>query len=204
MSSEIFINSNQREIRVALMESNLLAELFIEHKSHKGIVGNIYKGKVTKILPGMQVAFVDIGLDKAGFLYVGDIDVIDKLSKVSSLKAVFGNIDNAQIRSCTNENELLNIEGFKILITHIAGKQPNYNNRLRKIINNESPDILIYGHSHILRVENDKKNDIICINPGAAGKHGFHKKRTMIRFNLNEKKIENMEIVELGNRSSLS
>ena len=79
MSSEIFINSNQREIRVALMESNLLVELFIEHKSHKGIVGNIYKGKVTKILPGMQVAFVDIGLDKAGFLYVGDIDVIDML-----------------------------------------------------------------------------------------------------------------------------
>ena len=135
---------------------------------------------------------------------IGDIDVIDKLSKVSSLKAVFGNIDNTEIRSCTNENELLNIEGFKILITHIAGKQPNYNNRLRKIINNESPDILIYGHSHILRVENDKINDIICINPGAAGKHGFHKKRTMIRFNLNEKKIENMVIVELGNRSSLS
>ncbi|MEC8957268.1 MAG: Rne/Rng family ribonuclease [Nitrospinota bacterium] len=79
MSSEIFINSNQREIRVALMESNLLVELFIEHKSHKGIVGNIYKGKVTKILPGMQVAFVDIGLDKAGFLYVGDIDIIDML-----------------------------------------------------------------------------------------------------------------------------
>ena len=135
---------------------------------------------------------------------IGDINVIDKLSKVSNLKAVFGNIDNAEIRSYINENEFLNIEGFKILITHIAGKQPNYNNRLRKIINNESPDILIYGHSHILRVENDKKNDIICINPGAAGKHGFHKKRTMIRFNLNEKKIENMEIVELGNRSSLS
>ncbi len=79
MSSEIFINSNQREIRVALMENNLLVELFIEHNAHKGIVGNIYKGKVTKILPGMQVAFVDIGLEKAGFLYVGDIDVIDML-----------------------------------------------------------------------------------------------------------------------------
>ena len=135
---------------------------------------------------------------------IGDINVIDKLSKVSNLKAVFGNIDNAEIRSCINENEFLNIEGFKILITHIAGKQPNYNNSVRKIIYNESPDILIYGHSHILRVENDKKNNIICINPGAAGKHGFHKKRTMIRFNLNKKKIENMEIVELGNRSSLS
>ena len=79
MSSEIFINSNQREIRVALMENSLLVELFIEHNAHKGIVGNIYKGKVTKILPGMQVAFVDIGLEKAGFLYVGDIDAIDML-----------------------------------------------------------------------------------------------------------------------------
>jgi len=85
MSSEIFINSNQREIRVALMENNLLVELFIEHKSQKGIVGNIYKGKVTKILPGMQVAFVDIGLEKAGFLYVGDIDVKDMLGLESNI-----------------------------------------------------------------------------------------------------------------------
>ena len=79
MSSEVLINSNQREIRVALMENHQVAELFIEHKANKGIVGNIYRGKVTKILPGMQVAFVDIGLEKAGFLYVGDIDVIDML-----------------------------------------------------------------------------------------------------------------------------
>jgi len=79
MSSEVLINSNQREIRVALMENHQVAELFIEHKAHKGIVGNIYQGRVTKILPGMQVAFVDIGLEKAGFLYVGDIDVIDML-----------------------------------------------------------------------------------------------------------------------------
>ena len=77
MASEIIINSNPREIRVALVENNQLAEIFIEHKAKKGIVGNIYKGLVTKILPGMQVAFVDIGLEKAGFLYVGDIDVID-------------------------------------------------------------------------------------------------------------------------------
>ena len=77
MASEIIINSNPRETRVALVEKNQLAEIFIEHKTKKGIVGNIYKGLVTKILPGMQVAFVDIGLEKAGFLYVGDIDVID-------------------------------------------------------------------------------------------------------------------------------
>lgn len=77
MPSEIIINSTPREIRVALLENNLLVELFIEHKAKKGIVGNVYKGVVNKVLPGMQVAFVNIGLEKAGFLYVGDIDVID-------------------------------------------------------------------------------------------------------------------------------
>ena len=85
MPSEILINSNLREIRVALIENNQLAELFIEHRAKRGIVGNIYKGKVTKILPGMQVAFVDIGLEKAGFLYVGDIDVTDLLGPVNGL-----------------------------------------------------------------------------------------------------------------------
>ena len=75
MPSEILINSNAREIRVALIENNQLAELFIEHQASKGIVGNIYKGRVTKVLPGMQVAFVDMGLDKAGFLCANDIDI---------------------------------------------------------------------------------------------------------------------------------
>ncbi|SVB08350.1 uncharacterized protein METZ01_LOCUS161204, partial [marine metagenome] len=75
MASEILVNSNTREIRVALTESNQLAELFIEHRTNKGIVGNIYKGKVTKILPGMQVAFIDMGLDKAGFLCANDVNV---------------------------------------------------------------------------------------------------------------------------------
>jgi ribonuclease G len=77
MASEIVINSNNRETRVALLENNQLAELFIEHKENRGIVGNVYLGKVIRVLPGMQVAFVNIGLEKAGFLYVGDIDTID-------------------------------------------------------------------------------------------------------------------------------
>jgi len=75
MSSEILVNSNMREIRVALTENNQLAELFIEHQTNKGIVGNIYKGVVTKVLPGMQVAFVDMGLDKAGFLCANNVDI---------------------------------------------------------------------------------------------------------------------------------
>ena len=135
---------------------------------------------------------------------IGDVKVINELSKISITKAVFGNIDSAEIRSMTKENELFEIEGFKILITHIAGKQPRYNKRLLNLIQKESPNLLIYGHSHILKIENDEKNNLLCINPGAAGRHGFHKKRTMIRFNLNNKQIEKSEIIELGDRSSLS
>ena len=85
MPSEILINSSLREIRVALMENNQLTEIFIEHRANKGIVGNIYKGKVTKVLPGMQAAFVDIGLEKAGFLCAGDIDITDILNPENTI-----------------------------------------------------------------------------------------------------------------------
>ena len=125
MSSEILINSNPREIRVALQENNQLVELFIEHKANKGIVGNIYQGKVTKILPGMQVAFVDIGLEKAGFLYVGDIDILDiqGMEDQNETGAHLGNdqeeiSDEKTIRSLHHDIPIQNIltEGQEILV----------------------------------------------------------------------------------------
>src|SRR4030042_1468737 len=73
MASELIINETSYETRVALLEDRVLAELYIERTKDRGIVGNIYKGKVVKVLPGMQAAFVDIGLDKAAFLYVSDV-----------------------------------------------------------------------------------------------------------------------------------
>ena len=93
---------------------------------------------------------------------------------------------------------------IKVLITHIAGRPPNYNKKTRDIIKLEKPKILVCGHSHILKVNFDKKNDLLCINPGAAGRHGFHKKRTIIRFEIRKDKILKMEIIELGDRSDLS
>ena len=105
MPSEILINSNAREIRVALTENNQLAELFIEHQAHKGIVGNIYKGKVTKVLPGMQVAFVDMGLDKAGFLCANDIDI----TRIPESKKKDWAI-NQNTTSCQEENSVLSDE----------------------------------------------------------------------------------------------
>ena len=85
MSSEIIINANPRETRVGVMESNVAVEFYIDHKRDEDIVGNIYKGRVTRVLPGMQVAFVDIGQGKAGFLYVSDVDILDIMEEHENL-----------------------------------------------------------------------------------------------------------------------
>ena len=85
MSPEIIVNTNMRETRVAIMENGDISELYIERKKDEGIVGNVYKGRVVKVLPGMQVAFIDIGLGKSGFLYVSDINVPDTIEEYEKL-----------------------------------------------------------------------------------------------------------------------
>ena len=140
-------------------------------------------------------------------IHAGDLgseDIIDTIKKYTFFIGVYGNIDDHQIRSTLKENEIINIENHKFLITHIAGKCPNYNKKVKKLISDEKPQILIYGHSHLLKVEYDKKNQLTVINPGAAGKHGFHRKRTMIRFKICKSGLSDMEIIELGERGKLS
>ena len=73
MNKEIIVRSTPRETRVALLEDGRVSEIFIEREAHRGVVGHIYKGRVTRVLPGMQSAFVDIGLERAAFLYVSDV-----------------------------------------------------------------------------------------------------------------------------------
>ena len=135
---------------------------------------------------------------------VGSEDIIYTIKKHTFFIGVYGNIDDQQVRTTLKENEIINIENHKFLITHIAGKCPNYNKKLKKLISDEKPQILIYGHSHLLKVEFDKKNQLTVINPGAAGKHGFHRKRTMIRFKISKSGLSDMEIIELGERGKLS
>lgn len=140
-------------------------------------------------------------------IHAGDLggeDIIDTIKKHTFFIGVYGNIDDHQVRSTLKENEIINIENHKFLITHIAGKCPNYNKKVKKLISDEKPQILIYGHSHLLKVEYDKKNQLTVINPGAAGKHGFHRKRTMIRFKISKSGLSDMEIIELGERGKLS
>jgi hypothetical protein len=127
---------------------------------------------------------------------IGELKVTDELKKVTTLRAVHGNIDNNKIRAEYPENLRFQIEEIKIWITHIGGYPNKYNQRIRQEINSNPPDIFICGHSHILKVINDKKLDFLHINPGAIGKHGFHHVRTMIRFEIMKSKIQNLEVIE--------
>ncbi len=135
---------------------------------------------------------------------IGSFDVIRKLKSVSEVLFVYGNIDGNEIRSESNKFEFFKLDDLKILLTHISGKTPKYNKETLIKIKEHNPDLLIAGHSHILKIQYDKINKLVFLNPGAAGRHGFHLKRTMLRFEIKLNKIENLEIIELGSRSDLS
>lgn len=135
---------------------------------------------------------------------IGDEKVIEDLKNFKPLKAVYGNIDDQKIQSLFPEDLWWECEGFKIWMTHIGGAPPNYNPRVKKILKTKIPDIFICGHSHILRVKKDiTQNNMLYINPGAAGNHGFHLMKTLIRFELLNKEIKKMEVIELGKRGQL-
>ena len=128
---------------------------------------------------------------------IGTIKTLESLEKFKKIRAVYGNIDNHQIRKEVNEFLLLKYEKLVILIIHIAGKPPKYNKITYNLIKKHKPNILICGHSHILKIHRDKENNILIINPGASGNIGFHKFKTAIRFNIINSNIKNLEIIEL-------
>lgn len=131
---------------------------------------------------------------------IGKEEIINYLTELKPLKAVFGNIDDKKIRLITKEFLYFNYEKNKILITHIAGYPGKYNKNVNRLISIYEPNILVCGHSHILKVMYDKKNKHLHLNPGAAGISGFHNIRTMLRFKLDSDKIKELEIIELGKR----
>jgi len=131
---------------------------------------------------------------------IGSLAVTDELQKRAKLRAVYGNIDGAEIRKEFPLNNRFLLEGMEVWMTHIGGYPGKYNPKIRKEIEMNPPKLFICGHSHILKVMPDKKLNLIHMNPGACGKYGFHQVRTMLRFELNSGKIEKLEVIELGNR----
>jgi putative phosphoesterase len=134
---------------------------------------------------------------------VGTVAVADALMQNSKLRAVYGNIDGHKLRSQFPEDQIFYCEGLKVFITHIGGYPGRYNARVKKIIETQKPDLYICGHSHILKVIRDKKNQLLHMNPGACGIQGFHQVRTLLRFQIRHKEIENLEVIELGKRDGI-
>lgn len=129
---------------------------------------------------------------------IGTLEVLDELKKFKPTRAVFGNIDGKEIRTETKEFELFQIEGKMVLMVHIAGRPYRYNQKAYERINKENPDLVICGHSHICLVQFDKKINALWMNPGAFGIKGFHKVRTLLRFEIDGDKIQNLEVIEVA------
>lgn len=129
---------------------------------------------------------------------IGSIHIIEKLNNIKPVKAVYGNIDDSKTRLIYPEFQRFISEDVDVLITHIGGYPGKYAPKVLSIMQTNPPKLFICGHSHILKVMYDKKHNCLTINPGAAGKYGFHKVRTLIRFILDKGNISNLEIIELS------
>lgn len=131
---------------------------------------------------------------------IGSIEVLDELRKFKPTKIVYGNIDNSEIRVETDLYLSFKCENVSVLMTHIAGKPGKHYREAHELIIKEKPKLFICGHSHILLVQMDKNHNMLWMNPGACGYKGFHQVKTLLRFDINDDKIENLEIIELGKR----
>jgi uncharacterized protein len=128
----------------------------------------------------------------------GNIEVADRLAAFKPLKGVYGNIDGADVRLVYPENLRFKCEEVDVWITHIGGYPDKYSPLVRKEIYANPPKLFICGHSHILKVVYDKKISCLHLNPGAAGKQGWQKVSTLMRFAISGDKIQDLQVIELG------
>ncbi len=133
----------------------------------------------------------------------GGGNVSEKLAAAKPLRGVFGNIDSISIRMVYPEFLVFAIEEVRVLMIHIAGPFGSYTPAVRNLLEQHRPTLLVCGHSHILKIQRDEKRKMLYMNPGAAGKHGFHKVRTMLRFTIDGKSLTGLEAIELGLRGAI-
>lgn len=131
---------------------------------------------------------------------IGDLSVTDRLEQVAMVRAVYGNIDGGKVRRAWAENQVFELDGVKVLITHIGGYPGRYNARVKALIAEHHPNLVMVGHSHIVKVMRDPKSGHLHVNPGAIGIEGIHKVRTLMKFEIKDGKVVNLNLVELGKR----
>lgn len=131
---------------------------------------------------------------------IGTEDVIDRLEQIAPVRAVYGNCDGGMLRRRFKEVALFSIEGVKVLMTHIGGYPGKYAPGIKALLLKETPNLMVCGHSHILKVIPDGMLNLLHINPGAAGKQGWQVVRTLVKITIDEGTIKDCEVIELGNR----
>lgn len=131
---------------------------------------------------------------------IGSIEVAERLAAMKPLRAVHGNIDNQDISAVYPETLRFTCEATDVYLKHIGGYPGNYDHSVKDLLKFNPPDLFICGHSHILKILNDKKLGLLHINPGAAGRIGLHKKQTAVRFVIDNIKISNCEVLDLDRK----
>lgn len=135
---------------------------------------------------------------------IGDLATAEAIEAIGPpVRMVWGNIDARDLRSTYEKDLIWTSDGVKVFMTHIGGYPGRYYKNPYHLIKKEQPDLFICGHSHILKVMRDKENNLIHMNPGACGYKGFHKFRTLLKFEINNGKIENLAAIELGERGKV-
>lgn len=129
---------------------------------------------------------------------IGSPDIAERLQAFRPLRAVYGNIDGQDLRLRFPEIQRFTIEGADVLMKHIGGYPGRYDPSVRDLLRTNPPTLFISGHSHILKVKYDNRLGLLHINPGAAGKYGFHQVRTLIRFTIENGKFSDLEVIELN------
>lgn len=127
----------------------------------------------------------------------GSLQVAEALASFKPLKGVYGNIDGPDIRCLYPEHLRFFCENVDVWITHIGGYPGRYSSQVKELMQLNPPKLFVCGHSHILKVIYDKQLNCLCLNPGAVGKHGWQKLRTLLRFCISETQIHTLEVIEL-------
>ena len=131
---------------------------------------------------------------------IGGNDVLQRLREFKPTRAVYGNMDSGDVRYSLSEFYRFRVEDVNVLMTHIGGYPGRYDIKARELLDRYHPDIFVCGHSHILKVQFDKTLNMLCINPGAAGIHGFHKVCTLVRFAIDHGEFKDLEVIELAEK----
>lgn len=131
---------------------------------------------------------------------VGSVQVIERLEQFKLTRGVFGNIDDQEVRMRWPKEQAFECEDMRIYMTHIGGRPGNYDRSAYEGIRKHPSDLFVCGHSHILLVKQDPHLNLLWMNPGACGIHGFHKVRTLIRFKISGNRAHDLEVIELGKR----